>query len=92
MELAVRAKPPPISHVSPTASVTFSAENENIVVENLEFLRRVIPSDQKIEIRSDGSKEFNNETVRNFCNNNNIIHHIIPKASPWIQAFIERGF
>ncbi|MCE8429142.1 MAG: hypothetical protein J5U19_12235 [Candidatus Methanoperedens sp.] len=70
----------------------YPEKNGNIVVENLEFLRRVIPLEQKIEIRSDIGKEFNNETVRNFCNNNNIIYHIIPKASPWIQAFIERGF
>ena len=70
----------------------YSEKNGNIVVENLEFLRRVIPSEQKIEIRSDGGKEFNNKTVKNFCNDQNIILHIIPKASPWIQAFIERGF
>jgi len=70
----------------------YSEKNGNIVVENLEFLRRVIPSEQKIEIRSDGGKEFNNKTVKNFCNDKNIILHIIPKASPWIQAFIERGF
>ena len=70
----------------------YPEKNGNIVVKNLEFLRRVIPLDQKIEIRSDGGKEFNNQTVRTFCNNNNILFHIIPKASPWIQAFIERGF
>lgn len=70
----------------------YPEKNGTIVVENLEFLRRVIPSEQKIEIRSDGGKEFNNKTVKNFCNNNNISLHIIPKASPWIQAFIERGF
>lgn len=70
----------------------YPEKNGNIVVENLEFLRRVIPSEQKIEIRSDGGTEFNNKTVKNFCNNNNIILHIIPKASPWIQAFIERSF
>jgi len=70
----------------------YSEKNGNIVVENLEFPRRVIPSEQKIEIRSDGGKEFNNKTVKNFCNDQNIILHIIPKASPWIQAFIERGF
>jgi len=70
----------------------YPEKNGNIVVENLEFLRRVIPSEQKIEIRSDGGKEFNNKNVKNFCKKNNIILHIIPKASPWIQAFIERSF
>lgn len=70
----------------------YPEKNGNIVVENLEFLRGVIPSEQKVEIRSDGGKEFNNETVLNFCKNNNIVLHIIPKASPWIQVFIERSF
>ena len=70
----------------------YSEKNGNVVVKNLEFLRRVIPSEQKIEIRSDGGKEFNNKTVKKFCNDKNIILHIIPKPSPWIQAFIERGF
>ncbi len=34
----------------------------------------------------------NNAVVRNYCRENNILLHIIPKASPWIQAFIERSF
>jgi len=32
-----------------------------------------------------------NEYVKNFCNKNNIRLHFIPKGSPWLQAFIERG-
>ena len=66
----------------------------DVVKENLQFLMDMLPrkEKQKIEIRSDGGKEFDNETVKTFCNDNNILFHIIPKASPWIQAFIERGF
>jgi len=45
-----------------------------------------------MQIRSDCGKEFYNEAVRNFCNKNNIRLHFIPKGSPWLQAFIERGF
>lgn len=63
-----------------------------IVVENLKYLRKIIPKEDKIEIRSDGGTEFNNAVVRNYCRENNILLHIIPKASPWIQAFIERSF
>jgi hypothetical protein len=70
----------------------YPVKNGTIVKENLEFLRKIIPLEQKIEVRSDGGKEFKNKTVINFCNKNNILLHFIPKASPWIQAFIERGF
>lgn len=68
------------------------AKNGKIVVENLKYLRKIIPKEDKIEIRSDGGTEFNNAVVRNYCKENNIFLHIIPKASPWIQAFIERSF
>lgn len=66
----------------------------DVVKENLELLKDIIPHEekQKIEIRSDGGTEFDNVTVRMFCSKNNISHHIIPKASPWLQSFIERGF
>ena len=46
----------------------------------------------RIEIRLDSEKEFYKESVRNFCNKNNICIHFIPKGSPGLQAFIERGF
>jgi len=52
----------------------------------------MLPQDQKIEIRSDGGTEFNNKTVQDFCDENNIDLNIIPKGYPWLQAFIERGF
>lgn len=61
------------------------------VVESLRQLRKMIPQDVVIEIRSDGGLEFNNATVREYCNKNNIIHHILPKAHPWLNAFIERA-
>lgn len=64
----------------------------DIVKENLQSLKEMVPPEQKIEIRSDGGTEFNNETVNKFCNENNMLLHIIPKGSPWLQAFIERGF
>ena len=67
-------------------------KNGDIVAKNLEILKQIQPQKQKIEIRSDCGKEFYNETVRNFCNKNNIHLHFIPKGSPWLQAFIERGF
>ena len=51
----------------------------------------MVPKDVVIEIRSDGGLEFNNATVREYCNKNNIIHHILPKAHPWLNAFIERA-
>ena len=61
------------------------------VVESLHQLRKMVPKDATIEIRSDGGLEFNNATVREYCNKNNIIHHILPKAHPWLNAFIERA-
>lgn len=70
----------------------YPEKNGKIVVENLKYLRNIIPKEDKIEIRSDGGTEFNNAVVRNYCKEKNILLHIIPKASPWIQAFIERGF
>ena len=51
----------------------------------------MVPKDVVIEIRSDGGLEFSNATVREYCNKNNIIHHILPKAHPWLNAFIERA-
>jgi len=79
------------------AFITLNAhpeKNGDVVKENLELLKDILPhkEKQKIEIRSDGGTEFDNETVRTFCSKNNIHHHIIPKASPWLQSFIERGF
>jgi hypothetical protein len=38
------------------------------VVESLHQLRKMIPEDVVIEIRSDGGLEFNNSTVREYCN------------------------
>jgi len=61
------------------------------VVESLCQLRKMIPQDVVIEIRSDGGLEFNNATVREYCNKNSIIHNILPKAHPWLNAFIERA-
>jgi transposase InsO family protein len=61
------------------------------VVESLHQLRKMVAKDVVIEIRSDGGLEFNNATVREYCNKNNIIHHILPKAHPWLNAFIERA-
>ena len=29
--------------------------------------------------------------MREYCNRNNIIYHILPKAHPWLNAFIERA-
>ena len=72
--------------------IGYPEKNGKIVVENLKYLRKIIPKEDKIEIRSDGGTEFNNASVRNYCKENNILLHIIPKASPWIQAFIERSF
>jgi len=69
-----------------------SEKNGDIVKGNLQWLREILPPKQKIEIRSDGGTEFNNRTVKEFCSENNIQLHIIPKGSPWLQAFIERGF
>lgn len=69
-----------------------SEKNGGIVAKNLEILKQLLPQEQKIEIRSDCGKEFYNESVKNFCNKNNIHLHFIPKGSPWLQAFIERGF
>src|SRR5665254_14731 len=43
------------------------------VVESLHQLRKMVPKDVVIEIRSDGGLEFNNATVREYCNKNNII-------------------
>ncbi len=63
-----------------------------IVVKNLELLKQIQSQEQKIEIRSDRGKEFYNESVRKFCDENNMLLHFIPKGSPWLQAFIERGF
>ena len=61
------------------------------VIESLHQLRKMVPKDVVIEIRSDGGLEFNNATVREYCNKTNIIHHILPKAHPWLNAFIERA-
>jgi transposase InsO family protein len=41
---------------------------------------------------NENESKFINATVRDYCTKNNIFLHIIPKASPWIQAFIERSF
>jgi len=70
----------------------YPKKNGKIVVDNLKYLRKIIHKEDKIEIRSDGGREFNNAVVRKYCMENNILLHIIPKASPWIQAFIERSF
>lgn len=72
----------------------YPEKSGDIVKENLQFLMDILPRKEKykIEVRSDGGTEFNNETVKTFCSENNIHHHIIPKASPWLQSFIERGF
>lgn len=67
-------------------------KNGDIVADNLKILREMIPDEQQIEIRSDAGTEFNNKTVITFCNANKIHLHILPKASPWLQAFIERAF
>lgn len=67
-------------------------KNGDIVVENLKILREMIPKEQQIEIRSDAGTEFDNKTVLTFCNANKMHLHILPKASPWLQAFIERAF
>jgi transposase InsO family protein len=67
-------------------------KNGDIVAKNLEILKQIQSQKQKIEIRSDCGKEFYNEAVSKFCNENNIQLHYIPKGSPWLQAFIERGF
>jgi transposase InsO family protein len=69
------------------AQKTKSGKN---VVESLHQLRKTIPKDVVIEIRSDRGLEFNNVTVREYCDKNNIIHHILPKAHPWLNVFIER--
>ncbi len=61
------------------------------VVESLYQLRKMVPKNVVIEIRSNGGLEFNNATVREYCNKNNIIHHILPKAHPWFNAFIEQA-
>ncbi len=61
------------------------------VVESIRYLRKIIPQDVVIEIRSDRGLEFNNATVSEYCNKNNIIHDILPKAHPWLNAFIERA-
>lgn len=58
----------------------------------MEILKQIQPQEQKIDIRSDSGKEFFNESVMDFCNKNNIRLHFIQKGSPWLQAFIERGF
>ena len=50
----------------------------------------MVLKDVVIEIRSDGGLEFNNKTMREYCNKNNITHHILLKAHPWLNAFIER--
>ena len=50
------------------------------VEESLHQLRKMVPKNATIEIRSDGGLEFNNSTVREYCIKNNIIHHILPKA------------
>ena len=70
----------------------YPEKNGDIVAKNLEILKQIQPQKQKIKIRSDGGKEFYNKVVRKFCNENNIHLHFIPKGSPWLQAFIERGF
>ncbi len=62
------------------------------VKEELQSIKEMLPPDHKIEIRSDGGTEFNNKTVKAFCDENNIDLNIIPKGYPWLQAFIERGF
>jgi transposase InsO family protein len=67
-------------------------KNGDIVVKNLEILKQIQFQNQKIEMRLDGGKEFYNEAVRTFCNENNIRLHFIPKGIPWLQAFIERSF
>jgi hypothetical protein len=67
-------------------------KNGDIVADNLKILREMIPDVQQIEIRSDAGTEFNNKTVITFYNANKIHLHILPKASPWLQAFIERAF
>jgi transposase InsO family protein len=67
-------------------------KNGDIVKENLQSLKEMLPPEQRIEIRSDGGTEFDNKTVKDFCIKNNMLLHIIPKGSPWLQAFIERGF
>ena len=42
------------------------------MVESLHQLRKMVPKDVTIEIRSDGGLEFNNATVREYCNKNQI--------------------
>ena len=38
------------------------------VIESLHQLRKMVPKDVVIEIRSDGGLEFNNTTLREYCN------------------------
>jgi uncharacterized protein with HEPN domain len=43
-------------------------------------LREIIPLKVAIEIRLDGGLEFNNETVREYFNENNIVHYALIKS------------
>jgi transposase InsO family protein len=58
---------------------------------SLHQLREIVPSDVIIDIRSDAGSEFNNEIVGEYYKENNIMHHILPKAHPWLNAFLERA-
>ncbi len=75
-----------------SAFETDMKKDGDIAAKNLEILKQIKPQGQKIEIRLDCGKEFYKESVKNFCNKNNIRLRFIPKGSPWLQAFIERGF
>jgi transposase InsO family protein len=77
------------------AFITLSDHQEksgDIVKEELQSIKEMLPPDHKIEIRSDKGTEFDNKTVQDFCSENNIDLNTIPKGYPWLQAFIERGF
>jgi len=61
------------------------------VIESLHQLRKMVPKDVVIEIRSDGGLEFNNTTVREYCNKFKSCFYFY-KEKLYIQEYIYANF
>ena len=40
---------------------------------------------------TDGGKHFNNNEVRNWCNDNNTDHHVVAAYAPWVNGLVENA-
>lgn len=67
-------------------------ENSENVRKRLDKLRRIIPVDKTVHLRSDSGRVFVEETLHENCENRKMHIHNLPKGCSWLNAHIERSF